>query len=104
MSYAAPAASCSAPSIARPTERIADRLTRRVYAGRELHHSQTPSVRDLARELGCTQEQILDLVAGNDDIEIVAGVASTFGAGAFAQGDWKLDWVGEDRGPARRAP
>lgn len=101
MSYAAPAVPFAAPKSARPADHVSDRLIRRVYAGRDLHHSQNPSLRELARELGCTQQQILDLVADNQAIEIVAGIASASGAGAFAQGDWKLDWVGEELVPAR---
>lgn len=103
MPHAAPSAPLAAHPSVRPADRVVDRLVRRVYAGRHLHHSQNPSLRDLARELCCTQQQILDLVADNEAIEIVAGVATASGAGAFAQGDWKLDWVGDDVAPARRA-
>lgn len=85
------------------TRRIRDRLLARVKANARLHFSQTPSLRDLAREFRCTQEEILDILEDHPDVEIVAGARSALGTGAFAKGDWKFEWVGEDDEPQAAA-
>lgn len=81
-------------------DRIRSRLIARVRAGRDLHYSRTPTLRDLAQEFRCTQAEILEVLENHPDVEIVAGARSGTGQAAFKQSDWRFEWVGEEEAQA----
>jgi hypothetical protein len=61
------------------------------------HHSEWPTVRELARRYRCTQQEVID-AAEQDGMDVIVGVQVP-GVGYAAEeriGDYRIEWY-EDR-------
>jgi orotate phosphoribosyltransferase-like protein len=79
------------------TESLEQRLREYAKSYSDKHHSEWPTVRQLAKRYGCTQQEVLD-AAEQDGMDVIVGVQVS-GVGYAAEeriGDYKIEWY-EDR-------